>query len=205
MDALKQASTMVEELRSSALSPKQYYELYVTVFDELRQLHAHFLENYNQPAPVLQTSGGAISPTQDEPIDAAVGTAIEKLKESSLQRPGSAGLNSMATTERHKLAELYEWVQDSAHIVPRLYLMVRFVLLLFDSDIKDHGRNGVHALRECARTRNPYGSARHVQGRAASNAGTFSALLFAANDARSAPNFCRYSRRVCFCLPCRQC
>ncbi|WFD19900.1 retromer complex subunit Vps35 [Malassezia caprae] len=38
MDALKSASTMLNELRSSALSPKQYYELYMAAFDSLRHL-----------------------------------------------------------------------------------------------------------------------------------------------------------------------
>ncbi|KAG8908093.1 Vacuolar protein sorting-associated protein 35 [Tulasnella sp. 403] len=38
MDALKAASTMLAELRTSALSPKQYYELYMAVFDALRHI-----------------------------------------------------------------------------------------------------------------------------------------------------------------------
>ncbi|KDQ17518.1 hypothetical protein BOTBODRAFT_29698 [Botryobasidium botryosum FD-172 SS1] len=38
MDALKSASTMLAELRTSSLSPKQYYELYMAVFDALRHV-----------------------------------------------------------------------------------------------------------------------------------------------------------------------
>ncbi|KAK7041812.1 retromer complex subunit Vps35 [Paramarasmius palmivorus] len=38
MDALKSASVMLAELRTSSLSPKQYYELYMAVFDALRHL-----------------------------------------------------------------------------------------------------------------------------------------------------------------------
>lgn len=38
MDALKSASLMLAELRTSSLSPKQYYELYMAVFDALRHL-----------------------------------------------------------------------------------------------------------------------------------------------------------------------
>lgn len=41
MDALKAASTMLAELRTSALSPKAYYDLYVPVFDALRHLAAY--------------------------------------------------------------------------------------------------------------------------------------------------------------------
>ncbi|KAI0825328.1 vacuolar protein sorting-associated protein 35 [Trametes gibbosa] len=38
MDALKSASLMLAELRTSSLTPKQYYELYIAVFDALRHL-----------------------------------------------------------------------------------------------------------------------------------------------------------------------
>ena len=36
MDALKCASTLISELRTSTLGPKQYYELYMASFDALR-------------------------------------------------------------------------------------------------------------------------------------------------------------------------
>lgn len=41
MDALKAASGMLFELRTSVLGPKQYYELYMAVFDGLRFLSSH--------------------------------------------------------------------------------------------------------------------------------------------------------------------
>ncbi|WFD27589.1 retromer complex subunit Vps35 [Malassezia nana] len=44
MDALKSASTMLNELRSSALSPKHYYELYMAVFDSLRHLSIYIYD-----------------------------------------------------------------------------------------------------------------------------------------------------------------
>lgn len=52
MDALKCASTMLGELRSSSLSPKHYYELYMAVFDALRHLSiylhdAHLSEKHH--------------------------------------------------------------------------------------------------------------------------------------------------------------
>lgn len=46
MDALKCCSTLVSELRTSSLSPKQYYELYMSVFDALRYLSVHLRENH---------------------------------------------------------------------------------------------------------------------------------------------------------------
>ncbi|BEI83699.1 hypothetical protein CcaverHIS002_0403030 [Cutaneotrichosporon cavernicola] len=44
MEALKAASTMLSELRTSSLSPKQYYELYMAVFDSLRYLSTYLYE-----------------------------------------------------------------------------------------------------------------------------------------------------------------
>lgn len=44
MDGLKHASTILSELRSDHLGPKQYYELYMAVFDALRYLSIYLLE-----------------------------------------------------------------------------------------------------------------------------------------------------------------
>lgn len=44
MDALKHASNMISELRTSLLSPKTYYSLYITVFDHLRHLELYLFE-----------------------------------------------------------------------------------------------------------------------------------------------------------------
>ncbi|KAK9453111.1 vacuolar protein sorting-associated protein 35 [Dipodascopsis uninucleata] len=46
MDALKHASSMLSELRTSALGPKQYYELYMAVFDSMRHLSMYLKENH---------------------------------------------------------------------------------------------------------------------------------------------------------------
>ncbi|KAF1842432.1 vacuolar protein sorting-associated protein 35 [Cucurbitaria berberidis CBS 394.84] len=46
MDALKNSSTLVSELRTSSLGPKQYYELYMAVFDALRHLSVYLRENH---------------------------------------------------------------------------------------------------------------------------------------------------------------
>ncbi|WFC99956.1 retromer complex subunit Vps35 [Malassezia yamatoensis] len=44
MDAIKAASTMLNELRSSTLSPKHYYELYMAAFDALRHLSIYLYD-----------------------------------------------------------------------------------------------------------------------------------------------------------------
>ncbi|KAF9073999.1 vacuolar protein sorting-associated protein 35 [Rhodocollybia butyracea] len=48
MDALKSASLMLAELRTSSLSPKQYYELYMAVFDALRHLSNFLYDAHTQ-------------------------------------------------------------------------------------------------------------------------------------------------------------
>ncbi|KAI0044890.1 vacuolar protein sorting-associated protein 35 [Auriscalpium vulgare] len=47
MDALKSASLMLAELRTSSLSPKQYYELYMAVFDALRHLSNYLYDAHS--------------------------------------------------------------------------------------------------------------------------------------------------------------
>ncbi|KAL1305978.1 hypothetical protein AAFC00_004114 [Neodothiora populina] len=46
MDALKCSSTLVSELRTSSLGPKQYYELYMSVFDALRYLSSYLRDSH---------------------------------------------------------------------------------------------------------------------------------------------------------------
>ncbi|CAN6619228.1 vacuolar protein sorting-associated protein 35 [Trichomonascus vanleenenianus] len=46
LDAIKHASTLLAELRTSALSPKQYYELYIAVFDALAYLGSYLKEGH---------------------------------------------------------------------------------------------------------------------------------------------------------------
>ncbi|XP_077302985.1 vacuolar protein sorting 35 [Arctopsyche grandis] len=47
-DALKHASTMLGELRTSLLSPKSYYELYMAITDELRHLELYLLDEFQR-------------------------------------------------------------------------------------------------------------------------------------------------------------
>ncbi|XP_046385573.1 vacuolar protein sorting-associated protein 35 isoform X2 [Ischnura elegans] len=48
MDGLKHASTMLGELRTSLLSPKSYYELYMAITDELRHLELYLLDEFQK-------------------------------------------------------------------------------------------------------------------------------------------------------------
>mmetsp|Transcript_22734 Transcript_22734/g.40893 ORF Transcript_22734/g.40893 Transcript_22734/m.40893 type:complete len:929 (-) Transcript_22734:87-2873(-) len=51
-DAIKYAQNMLRELRSGALSPRPYYELWMKIFDYLRQLHSYFLDINNKGMPM---------------------------------------------------------------------------------------------------------------------------------------------------------
>ncbi|KAG0254996.1 Vacuolar protein sorting-associated protein 35, partial [Mortierella polycephala] len=44
MDGLKHCSTMLSELRTSSLTPKNYYELYMAIFDALRHVSIYLKE-----------------------------------------------------------------------------------------------------------------------------------------------------------------
>ncbi|KAI8067424.1 vacuolar protein sorting-associated protein 35 [Thamnidium elegans] len=46
MDGIKQCSNMLTELRTSALTPKPYFELYVSVFDTMRYLTDYLQESH---------------------------------------------------------------------------------------------------------------------------------------------------------------
>ena len=48
MDGLKHASTMLSELRTSLLSPKSYYELYMATCDELRHLELYLTDEFQK-------------------------------------------------------------------------------------------------------------------------------------------------------------
>ncbi|OMJ81148.1 hypothetical protein SteCoe_18464 [Stentor coeruleus] len=47
-EALKNASSMISEMKTSSMSPKTYYQLYMTVFDQLSRLENYFLEEYRR-------------------------------------------------------------------------------------------------------------------------------------------------------------
>lgn len=95
MDALKSASLMLAELRTSSLSPKQYYEL------------CTFTPHDRGP--------WTLKPNASLSLDMAVFDALRHL---------SNYLYDAHTQGRHHLADLYELVQYAGNIVPRLYLMI---------------------------------------------------------------------------------
>lgn len=47
-DALRYSATMLSQLRTSLLTPKNYYQLFIQVFDEMRELESYFKEEYRR-------------------------------------------------------------------------------------------------------------------------------------------------------------
>lgn len=80
LQALKHCSNFLNELRTSQLTPKEYYELYIAVYDALESLSAYLLQSYK----------------------------LKQLKNKDVPF----------------LTDLYELVQYSGNIVPRLYMMI---------------------------------------------------------------------------------
>ncbi|KAG5519449.1 hypothetical protein PMAC_002076 [Pneumocystis sp. 'macacae'] len=135
MDALKHASTILSELRSDRLGPKQYYELYVpdicsnTIYIILEYRIASFRYMRNgsnlymcyicticafQIRMCWITTILRIMNLQSTP-DMAVFDAMRYL---------STYLLEAHQTGRHHLTDVYELVQYAGNIVPRLYLMI---------------------------------------------------------------------------------
>jgi vacuolar protein sorting-associated protein 35 len=115
---------MLSELRASSLSPKNYYELYMAIFNELQNLSVYLKDTFNEPLPELPkesiskpespSSGGDVL-TSDGIPDLAV---IPATTETPSTKPS-------ISEQRHKLAELYDFVQyTNAHVIPRVYLLI---------------------------------------------------------------------------------
>ena len=103
METLKQAQACLAELRH-ALSPKDYYQLYMAVFDHLQQLAIYIADlaardPFSLPIHQENTSSEHTTPDQ------------------TVKNMGPKG----AVNEKR---DLYELVQYSTSIVPRLYLMI---------------------------------------------------------------------------------
>lgn len=54
MEALKHASNMLSELRTSSLSPKSYYELFMNVTDQLRHLEMYLVDEFQRDHKVYE-------------------------------------------------------------------------------------------------------------------------------------------------------
>lgn len=111
LPALKNCSNFLNELRVSQLTPKQYYEIYVMVFDSLEVLSGYLVsgdsQRNNNNKKKKRISSGDGESTNDN------GSG----KDDNDETVSSARTNAF-------LADLYEIVQYAGNIVPRLYMMI---------------------------------------------------------------------------------
>ena len=53
-DVIKHAVDLISELKSSVLSPKSYYDLYMRVFDQLSRLESYFMQEYRRSGNISE-------------------------------------------------------------------------------------------------------------------------------------------------------
>ena len=107
LPALKNCSNFLNELRVSQLTPKQYYEIYMMVFDSLEVLSGYLVSN-NKPQGKKKKSEDGNTQNVDNEVnnDEVTDDTVSSSKTNAF------------------LADLYEIVQYAGNIVPRLYMMI---------------------------------------------------------------------------------
>lgn len=106
LQALKHCSNLLNEMRTSQLTPKEYYEMYIAVCDSLESLSAYLLQSYR--------------------------------------------LKQQKNKDAPFLTDLYELVQYSGNIVPRLYMMIVIgttYMLTNDADTKEIMKDMIEMCR----------------------------------------------------------
>lgn len=121
LQALKHCSNFLNELRTNQLTPKQYYELYIAVFDSLETLLNHLLNSHNLKQHKLEKRQAALDSTSTSDKNADDKSTTHKNVKNGDEISKNA-VGKSATTPF--LADLYELVQYSGNIVPRLYMMI---------------------------------------------------------------------------------
>lgn len=128
MDGLKHASAMLSELRTSLLSPKSYYELYIATCDELRHLEIYLLDEFQKGLESISHIYNLYkwfidfcilfvffgSRLHDKILVIFLGWCIHII---DMFNPSPLILG-------RKVPDLYELVQYAGNIVPRLYLLI---------------------------------------------------------------------------------
>lgn len=142
LPALKHCSNMLNELRTSQLTPKFYYELYMATFDSLEVLLVYLLARHNKRARAAEAlaadeaaltaaveapsaSSGGVPPTLSSPQGQGVPKEVPPtLSPPNLSPPTLSPPTNHPPPKQPFLADLYELVQYSGNIIPRLYMMV---------------------------------------------------------------------------------
>ena len=115
-DALKHASSMLGELRTSLLGPKAYYDLYISATDELRHMEAYISSEHKRGRRMLD-----------------VWSHRPNTGPTTLHRPAPCPppadeapcpIFPIFPSRCTLASQLYELVQHAGNVLPRLYLLL---------------------------------------------------------------------------------
>ena len=118
--ALKHASNMLGELRTEFLSPKNYYILFMQIFDEIRDLEAHFREEYRRGRNLKDLY---------ENVQHA-GYVLPRIY--LLITVGSVYIGSMEVPARSILNDLLEMLRGVQHPIKGLFVRYYFLKVIKD-------------------------------------------------------------------------
>ncbi|KAG1368808.1 vacuolar protein sorting-associated protein 35B [Cocos nucifera] len=110
-DALKHSAQMLSELRTSRLSPHQYYQIYMRAFDELRKLEMFFRE---------ETKRGSCSVIDLYELVQHAGNILPRMY--LLCTIGSVSIKSREAPAKDVLKDLVEMCRGIQHPVRGLFL-----------------------------------------------------------------------------------
>ena len=109
-DVIKHAVDVISELKSSVMSPKTYYELYMQVFDQLSRLESYFMQAYRREGKISEL--------------------FEKVQHVTAILPrlyllvtvGSVYINTNEISAKDMLKDLMEMVKGVQHPIRGLFL-----------------------------------------------------------------------------------
>jgi len=117
---LKESSTMLSELRTSLLSPRNYYTLYTLIFDEMQYLEQFFKEEYRRGRKILHLYNSVQQASSIIPRLYLLITA------------GSVYIESMETSAKDILLDLLQMIKGVQN--PLRGLFIRYFLLKMVKD-----------------------------------------------------------------------
>ena len=119
-DGLKHSSTMLGELKTSLLNPKNYYILFMQIFDEMRVLEAYFKEEYRR--------GRKMSDLYENVQHA--GSIVPRLY--LLITVGSVYISTHEIAAKDILSDLMEMIKGVQHPIKGLFLRYYFLKMCKD-------------------------------------------------------------------------
>ena len=109
-DVIKHAVDLISELKSSVLSPKSYYDLYMRVFDQLSRLESYFMQEYRRSGNISELFNKVQHVTSIVPRLYLLVTV------------GSVYINTNEISAKDMLKDLMEMVKGVQHPIRGLFL-----------------------------------------------------------------------------------